>query len=46
MSRALPPLISAFVSYALSRDGQGQVSAAGFIPIPADLARSSLQRIQ
>ncbi|MBI5070747.1 MAG: substrate-binding domain-containing protein [Deltaproteobacteria bacterium] len=44
--KPLPPLVSSFVSYGLSKDGQTQVAAAGFIPIPADLAKSSLQRIQ
>jgi len=43
--KPLPPLVSAFVTYALSKEGQAQVATAGFIPIPADLARSSLQRV-
>lgn len=44
--KPLPPVVSSFVTYGLSRDGQAQVAAAGFIPIPADLAKASLQRIQ
>ena len=44
--RPLPPATLAFVHYALSREGQTHVSSLGLIPIPADMANGTLQRLK
>jgi phosphate transport system substrate-binding protein len=44
--KPLPPLAAAFLQYILSRDGQTGVASIGLIPVPADLANATLQRIK
>jgi phosphate transport system substrate-binding protein len=43
--KALPPAVSAFLTYALSREGQSAVAVTQ-IPIPADVSRSMWNKLQ
>jgi phosphate transport system substrate-binding protein len=44
--KPLPPLASSFLQFALSKEGQTGVASVGLIPVPADLANATLQRIK
>lgn len=44
--KPLPPLALAFLQYALSKEGQNNVASVGLVPIPADMAIGTLQRVK
>jgi phosphate transport system substrate-binding protein len=44
--KPLPPLAASFLQFALSKEGQTGVASVGLLPVPADLANATLQRIK
>jgi phosphate transport system substrate-binding protein len=44
--KGLSPMASSFLTYILSREGQTAVASVGLIPVPADLANGTLQRVK
>ena len=44
--KPMDPAIKAFLSFALSREGQRCVSGTGFVPLPDDLAIMNLRRLE